>query len=215
MSKANLFLAIGIILAGINYARAAGPATQPTTQPALQESAAVRVNGLDFQIVTPAVWVPPAPKKVTTIPLQLKVTNHTGKPVQLDLFDKLMIQMHDASGKEVPIDGGRNGTCPCPPLIIAKEQSGTVDRTAKLKPSSNHPGSFRLIGSDGAGGIWYFDGLAAGKYTIRMTYENDPEAPHHATAQAAGADAPPVWVGKAVTKDLAVEIADPKSAHQP
>ncbi len=200
---------VGVTILVMAYAAwAEAPATQPSTQRAtgdIKESEAVRVNGLDFQIVAPVVWMMPVEKEETPIPLVLKVTNHTDKAVTLNLFDTITISMKDAAGKELRIDGGRDGTTPCPPLIVEKGQNGTVDRSAKLQPLDGKLGQFRLIGSDGAGGIWYFDGLKPGKYTISMAYENTKAGPEDA----------PNWVGKATTKELTVEITDKSAASQP
>ena len=80
----------------------------------------------------------------------------------------------------------------------------------------DQPGRYSLTGSDGAGGIWQFDGLKTGKYSLSISYANTPEdaariqalpAKHAIDPQAA-----PFWIGKARTKPLAIEITDQRSA---
>lgn len=180
-------------------------AETPVTQPALKETDPVRVNGLDFQLVASVVWVTPAEKHETTIPLKLKVTNQTDKAVQLDLFDTLNIQMKDAEGTELRMVATRDRSFRPNPLTVDKGQIGTIDRTAKLQPLDEKLGQVRLVGSDGAGGIWYFDGLKPGKHTVRITYQN---------AEAGTKDVP-IWVGKATTNELTVEIADTQAPNTP
>lgn len=70
------------------------------------------------------------------------------------------------------MDGGRNGTRPGE-FVSAPVLPGEmllVTRDARLVWHS--PDALRLIGSDGFGGIWYFDGLQTGRYRIQIVYEN-------------------------------------------
>ena len=87
-------------LAAGEESRAAVPAS-----PVAQASAAVRVSGLDFQIVGPTRWL--APQKTTgpyasndtIVPLALRVTNRTDKAVALELGTSIGVCLKDAAGK--------------------------------------------------------------------------------------------------------------------
>ena len=107
----------------------------------------------------------------------------------------------------------RRGTRPSNPLLVDRDQSGTVDRTAKLEHLSEKQGQLRLIGSDGIGGFWYIDGLKKGKHTIRILYKNNKTAQDIGTPEADGR----IWSGKATTRELTIEITDnaPASASSP
>lgn len=182
------------------YVLAAG---DPSAKPAAPVQEGFRVNGLSFEVLAPAVVLTPEDAKPTPVSLSLKVTNGTDAPVTLNVFDTITIHMNDAAGKELRIDGGRDGTRKVPPVVVEKGKSVTVERNAELKLLDGKPGQYRLIGSDGAGGIWYFDGLKVGTYSLAMVYENSLASPKDA----------PYWVGKASTKEATVEISDKPSAN--
>ncbi len=56
------------------------------TQPALKATQPVQVKGLDFQLVAPTIWLIPAEKQATAIPLALKATSrpHHCRPTPHD-----------------------------------------------------------------------------------------------------------------------------------
>jgi hypothetical protein len=158
-----------------------------------RESQAVRENGVSFQIIAPAVLVL---EEGASVPLALKVTNHTDQTLQFNLLDTVAVHIKDAAGNELlDVHGVRLQSFLPKPLLVDKDQSGNVNRIAKWERTDK---GFRLTGSDGAGGEWYFDGLAAGKYTVSIAYEN--------TQGSAG------WIGKVTTKELAVEIVGKTAA---
>ncbi len=169
------------------------------TQPGVKESEAVRVNGLDFQIVAPMIWIIPAEKQATAIPLALKVTNHTEKDVRLSLMDTIDINLKDAAGNYVGRSGARDDTKSPAPLLIGKGQSASVTENAKLVHAGGKPGTVSLTYQDDTGTVWYYDDLRPGKYTLSASYANE------GLDKDAG---PPLWVGKATTKELAIEISD-------
>jgi hypothetical protein len=214
MNKITLLICLLLLIQGFAWADA--PATQSATQPALKETEAVRVNGLDFQVVTPEVWLTPAEKKETTIPLKLKITNQTGNAVGLvlNLFDTINISLKDSAGNVMPIGDRRNATSPCPPMLLAQNQSDIVDRTAQLQPMADKPGQFCLTGSDGAGGVWSCNGLKPGRYTLSMTYDKTQSGPKVRREVPVGTGLgveekdTSDWVGKATTKELTIEITD-------
>lgn len=192
---------IGLALVGLTVAgqeTASGPASRPAaTQPATSESQAVRENGVDFQVVTPAVW---ELCEGTPIPLSLKITNRTDHALQFNLLDTVTIHIKDVTGNELlNVQGVRLQSFMPEPLLVEKSQSNTINRTARLTLEGN---SFRLSGPDGAGGEWYCENVKAGKHTVSIVYES--------TQASAG------WIGKVTTKELAVEIANkPVAATRP
>lgn len=186
---------VSLLLCFTALARANGPTTQA--------SQTVHVNGLDFQMVAATTWVVPTDKTPTTVPLSLKITNPSDKDMRLTVYGSPRVTLKDDTGKALACGGGCDGTRAMePPLLVAKGQSVTIDRTARFGPDPRNPGTWQLLGSDETGAWWQFDALKPGKYTIGMTYENtrDTEMAAENAAQ------PPIWVGKAVTKELAVEI---------
>lgn len=173
-----------------------------------RQSPPVQAGDADFQIVAPAVWVR---LKETAIPLALKITNRADKARQFNLYDTVTICIKDANGHELPLGGGRRETLQPRPLLVEKDQSGTIDREAQLKQQDK---AFRLTGSDGAGGVWWFDGLKAGKYTVSIAYESTQAAADNLVKNGK-ADDGPFWIGKVVTKELAIEIVDEPVGTRP
>lgn len=170
------------------------------------ESEPVRVNGVDLQAVADARWRMPEHGAEREADLGLRVTNRTDKPLPFNLFDTVWVRMNNAAGKALQMDGGRNGTRRLPPLLVEVGKSQTVSRKAKLV-WGNDRASLRLIGYDGTGGVWYFDALGPGKYTIRFDCENTQEAP---VPQPGEAPAPPYWIGQATTQPVTIEILPAK-----
>lgn len=180
-------------------------ASQPTNSP--RDSQPVQVNGVDFQIVARTVWVLPDGNAVTSIPLALKITNHSDKALQFDLCDTVSVHVRDASGKELNIlvrlaDQLKDQLIR--PLLVDKGQSVTIDRTAKLKLEGK---AYDLSGPDGAGGVWSFVDLKPGRCTVSFAYEST-QAAADILKKTLPLGNDPFWIGKVTTKDLAVEILD-------
>ncbi len=163
------------------------------------ETEPVQVGGVDFQVVTPVVWVL---GEGSSVPLRLKITNRTDKTLQFDRLDTVDIHIMDASGKNLQIFAGRKASVVPSPLVIAKGHSGVIGRTGTLKRSDK---GFRLAGTEEAGGFWYFDGLAPGEYTVGITYESAQAAVDDLKKSIKVAD-DPFWTGQVVTKGQSVEI---------
>lgn len=174
-----------------------------------RESQPVRQGGADFQVVAPAMWIAPDGNEAIVIRLALKITNHTEQALQFDLCDTVSVHMRDAAGKELSTQVRRDDRTAIPnPLLVGKDQSGGVDRIAKLKRTDT---GFSLTGWDGAGRWWWLDGLGAGRYTVSFTYQSTRTAADRLKATIpVGAD--PFWIGQAVTSELAIEIVDKPSA---
>ena len=191
-----------------------GGAAVPTTQPIAAATDPVRENGIEFQAVVQARWPIPAAGEKTEIQLGLKVTNRTEKVVQINLFDTVQIVLKDATGRSLPIQGGRDRTTYPDPRILAPAEAGTIARNASLEWLKNGDG-LRIIGRDGTGGIWYIDGLKAGKYALSFEYENTEQMvrdlPNRPAPHAIDLKAGPYWYGKVKTKEAEVEIVEPDS----
>ena len=171
---------------------------------------AVTVNGLEFQVVGVTTWTIPDGKTRTSIPLALKVTNKSDNDFHLEHYGNVLVSMKDAAGNDIPCGGGADGLMAAqPPLLIAKGQSVSIDRTASLGPDPQHKGAWQLLGGNETRAWWEFDNLNPGKYTP-LCYVNEK---NNQTER--GDPAAPIWTGKAVTKELAVEIVQPAAKDKP
>jgi len=183
--------------------------------PTPQVSKAVRGNEADFQLVAPVIWLAPTGKDDPTfVPLGLRVTNRSSKPLQLNLGDA--VHLVDATGKELPIKRDRDAGFPFKAPLVQKDQSVTIDRHASLEEGTRFD-TFRLGGSDGLAGVWWFENLTPGKYTLYMTYHNTPEATQR-TLKAfekptvVDPKEAPFWLGQVTTEALAIEIKEKPAA---
>ncbi len=178
--------------------------------PTPQASKPVRVNGAEFQVIAPLIWrIPMSEQPTTFIPLELRVSNHSDKALQLNLGD--CVHLKDAVGNELSIQRDGDSDFPFKPVVVAKTKSARIDRHATLSVGATE-GTFRLSGADGLAGVWFFDDLLPGQYTLFMTYENTAEASEQ-TVKAYGPLATdpkdvPFWSGKVTTEELTIEITD-------
>ncbi len=162
------------------------------------ESEAMRVEGLNFVAVVPKrVATPPAGGR-RAFDLGLRVTNVTDKPVALSTFDVIRPRLYTAGGKELVMDGGRNGSPrPSPPVVLAPGASWTWRPEARLEWAAGDISILLLRGPDGRGvaGSWWFT-LKEGKYRLAVEYAN--RSPKQGDVS--------LWVGKAVTREVEFEI---------
>jgi RNA polymerase sigma factor (sigma-70 family) len=174
--------------------------------PGMSESKPVRVAEADFQAVVEARPVAPESGATQPINLGLRITNRADKPQWFNLFDTIRIGLKSADGTPIRVDGGRNGTFPARPIQLAPGQSQTILRGGRLEWMKDGR-SLRLIGSDGSGGIWHFDGLRPGKYRLRFEYETTREMTERFRRglQAGG----PFWISSAQTAEAEFEILPP------
>jgi hypothetical protein len=211
--KKLVFVALGLLTPGL---AAADDAAAVAPKEPTQASAAVRVGGLDFQVVGPARWLAPQKKtgphamNDTIIPLALRITNRTDKAVALELGTTVYVCLKDAAGKELPVFGGQDGEAALPPpLVVAPGNSGDIPRPGYLSLRREQDGGpLRLWGADETGFFWDYKNLKPGRYSVEIRYEN--AAKKTASVGSSGA---PLWTGKAVTKPLAVEIVDQPTAE--
>jgi uncharacterized protein (TIGR03067 family) len=137
---------------------------------------AVEKDGMCFEILIPdREWQIPENKQGarTAVRLALRITNQTDKPVRFTRYDTLYPQIIDADGKAPRGSGGRNGTRPMKESdspLVKPGDSTTFDIDASLFWQS---GKLRLGGSDGFGGVWWFEDLKPGRYQVRIWYVNN------------------------------------------
>jgi hypothetical protein len=82
----------------------------------------------------------------------------------------------------------------------------SVDRSAKLEPVGNSADTFQLIGPDGAGGAWWFEGLKAGKYTLAIAFDDSSGDTRRFVKPVADTATTPFLTCKAATRELTFEI---------
>jgi hypothetical protein len=152
-----------------------GERPRPRRFPTVQ-SRTVLAGEAGFRLECPAVWPVPAQGARQPVAITLHVTNRSARTARFYLFDTLRILLRTPGGASLPGGGGRDatqrGVTNTPPLKPG--QSFAVVRQAHLY--WNNEGHLRLEGSDGFGGIWYFDDLQAGAYQLLATYRSDAKA---------------------------------------
>jgi len=164
-----------------------------------QEIRGVTRNGALFETVADLVWKIPAAGDETgsVVDLALRITNQTETPLRFNRFDTLRLALFAPDGKALPFMGGRNavraGQGAAPPLLPG--QTTVISRQGRLTRLKD--GGLRLIGSEEIGGIWYFDGLAPGRYKVQFIYENHRSGTGESDA---------FWVGEVTTPAVGVEV---------
>jgi RNA polymerase sigma factor (sigma-70 family) len=173
------------------------------------ESKAVRVDGLEFVALAP-VGVGPAPVGGIRdrTDLALRVTNVSDKPLALGTFDVIRPRLYTADGKELRMDGGRDGLPKAtPPAMLAPGASWTWRAEANLRWMKDR-NTLQLDGPDGRGvaGFWSFPVGKEGKFRFAVEYAN---------SNAKQGDVA-LWVGKGTTEQVDFEIvfrAEPLVEH--
>jgi uncharacterized protein (TIGR03067 family) len=161
-----------------------------------KESKAVNVDGVEFRAYIQGTCLVPPPGESRPIDLGLRITNTTNGPLTFALMDKVWLVLKTAEGKELRMEGGRDGTRPYPPVTIEAGKSHDVSRAGRLEALGLRAG-LRLGGTDPSGFVWHFDGLRPGKYVLSVRYE--------------GENAGKFWPGKAATEEIAFEIVGPEA----
>ena len=175
----------------------------------IQASESVKVNSTEFQTVSRPKWLIPAVGARSEIQLGVKVTNRSPTWMQVNLFDTVRVVLADGSGKEFQWMYERDRTLVPDPMVLTSRGGRTIYRNAILEWSEDGK-SLSLSGGNGTGGQWHFDGLHPGKYRVHFIMEDsdDELKSFHAFTNRHTIDfkTAPFWVGKAITKDLTVEI---------
>lgn len=155
----------------------------------------VVVDGAEFVLSCAKVWVAPRKRGRSRNDLSLTITNRSAKSQTFSLFDTIRIVLKDAGGKALHDIGGRNGMKPgtttTQPLV--KGESYVVRLPAFLAEKN---GAWHVQGDDGFGGIWLFDGLRPGKYSLSAHYDSTQFTDRSRS----------VWRGSARTQPVEIEV---------
>ena len=149
------------------------------------------MNGATFEVTGNRAWSAPDPGEETEIDLGLRITNRSNRAVGFNRFDTVSMTLSNADGAVLRMDGGRNAPRASEPVseLLEPGESFVIDRSARLAWRADGR-TMRLIGSDGFGGVWYFDGLRRGTWRVQFVYEN---------RRGKIGSGYSVWTGKAVT----------------
>jgi RNA polymerase sigma factor (sigma-70 family) len=154
----------------------------------------VRVNGADFEVTTEKVWhMPPAAGKMQPIDIRLRIVNRGTTEVTFNLFDTITPILKTPDGKEHELHSVRKGTGPAQPIRVAPGKSVNVAYSGTLD-LLNDGKTARLSGGDLSGGMWSFDGIKPGKYTLRLAYANQTPGSSY-------------WLGTVKTEPVAFDVA--------
>jgi RNA polymerase sigma factor (sigma-70 family) len=174
------------------------------------ESEPVRVNDVDFQAVIDPKCAAPASGERQLLELGLRITNGGNRSLWFNVYDTLQPVLQTADGKRLTISATRLRTSLPRPVLVGPGKTETIFRSPHLQwlPDTK---TLRLIGPDGASGIWRVDGLTAGKYLVHFEYEHSEQTlprtlGHWKTLMKEGES---FWVGKAVTNAVEFEIVPP------
>jgi hypothetical protein len=153
----------------------------------------VAEGGTEFQIVAAHTWSAPPSGGKKTGQLSLKITNWNDEKYCFYLVDTVQVLLLNSHGKVLECKGGRDGTTRGVTFspALAKGDSYTVSFFCPELSLDSDDKDLRLSGSDGFGGIWYYDKLSLGKYFISMKYE------YRENFKKAGVS---VWKGKVETR---------------
>jgi uncharacterized protein (TIGR03067 family) len=164
---------------------------------------AVEKDGLRFEILIPdREWQIPENGARTAVKLALRITNQTNQPVRFTRFDTLFPQMIGADGKAPQGRRGRRETRPLKESdtpLVKPGHSATFDIDASLFWQG---GKLRLGGSDGFGGIWWFEDLKPGRYQVRIWHVNQATVLKD------------IWTGDIKTPFVEVSLVAPPAAKQ-
>jgi hypothetical protein len=182
----------------------------------LAKSKPVVINGLEFVAVTEAQWLelnPPMGK--TPIDVQLWITNKSKNDLIFRVFDTFRVIVKDSSDKELPVDGGRDGTKITKPVLIRPGETYCLSRLAVL--SWTGEGTVRSLSYDDQTGSWDVIGeLVSGKYTLSFWVGNkqdDEGMKGFMRNHKLSGELPPCWKGEGTTAEVPFEILDPPPGY--
>ncbi|MGB3512870.1 MAG: hypothetical protein WBA93_27385 [Microcoleaceae cyanobacterium] len=139
----------------------------------------VEIDGVLFEtlVLEPTLLIPEnKPDAQTPVKFGIRISNKTQESIRFSRFDTLYPNLFRQDGEAIPLDGGRNGTLNPKesdfPLAMPGE-SVTLFLDGMLSWQNN---KLQLGGSDGFGGLWYFDDLEPGTYKFRFFYQSDRAA---------------------------------------
>jgi len=131
------------------------------------------VGTVNFRGKSDAFRELPETGRSAEIELALEVTNRGDHPLRLKLLDTIRFRLIASDGRTIPYQFARDSTSregrrsPS----IAPGQSFVVSRPARLERRPDD--SLRLSGPDGFGGLWWFEGLRPGTYSLNFEIDGD------------------------------------------
>ena len=190
--------ALSLILAIVPCLLFAEPSTQVL---APVESSPKLIQGLEFSVVTQAVWARYRGVRSgsESVILQLRITNRTKSAILFPTFDSFMVGLKSPDGKLVGLGGGRDATAITPNLLLQPGASFSKPVEAKISYKADGK-DVQLVVRDGTGSETTAT-LQSGEYSIffevfptNYDFEEDGEL----TA--------PLWSGKGVTETVVFQV---------
>lgn len=171
------------------------------------ESRVKEVAGLEFSVVTQALWSIPAAGAEQDVVLQLRIMNRGKEPQLFPTFDSFTVTITRAGGEPRPLGGNRDGTIITPNLLLAPGQGISYPLLARLKFDPKEAGAVSLRFGDqtGSGSV---TPLKPGDYSISVSVFPT----HHDFAKSVELPAP-LWAGKGGTEPVHFKVAAPPASR--
>jgi hypothetical protein len=181
-----------------------------------QMSKPVKADDLEFQVVSSTIWPMPAgtaksrPESwaaadgESPLQIELQVTNHGNKPVQLlSILGTPILRSSD--GKELAVHFfGNDHTCTPKAVSLEIGKSVNIKGFARLYSVNN---GIKLWWEDEFGTNWWIEGLKPGKYLLRLHYNTRRLPDHWSSFKDLKA-----WLGGVRTEQVPIEIVDLKAS---
>ncbi|NER03708.1 MAG: hypothetical protein F6K17_14340 [Okeania sp. SIO3C4] len=146
------------------------------------------------------------PDIYTPVRFGIRINNQTNNSIRFSKFDTLYPNLFRQDGEAIPLDGGRNWTSKPKesdfPLVMPGE-SVTLFLDGILSWQNN---KLQIRGSDGFGGVWYFNNLEAGTYKFRFLYQNYQAARPISKAEEQVLEG--IWIGQVATPFVEVRLVE-------
>jgi hypothetical protein len=181
----------------------AGDSKAEANDVTMNESAPVRIGGLEFVVATQAEWI--AYKNTNTpVRMELRITNRGTNNVIFPTMDTSGPRITTPDGKDLRLLGGRTATMFTPPIAVEPGKTIIVTREVAISWSATG-GAARFTYADGTGLGLFMDPMAPGSYELRFWLEaakpdpNDPiPKPWIGNGQ--------MWIGKGETKAVTFTV---------
>lgn len=170
----------------------------PIVQPV--ESLPKEIAGLEFSIVTEAVWTPVPFPAGTDLVVQLRITNRGEKAICFPTLDTFSVILTGPDGKPVKLAGDRDGTVITPVIVIAPGKDFSYPLGAKLQIAAQTK-AMELEFRDRTGGVSVTP-LQPGDHSLRVELRPAPQ-----DFVARGSYPAPLWSGKGISEPVGFDVA--------
>jgi RNA polymerase sigma factor (sigma-70 family) len=174
------------------------PRPRPAREEDLAKSAAVTVDGVEFQAVVDPTCVIPPPGGRRTVRVGVRYTNRGDRQVLLHLGNLFFPSVQAADGRSLVLTYGRKRTSIPGVLVLEPGRSETLLLNGVLSREPDGSG-LQLGGSDPSAAFWSVRGLAPGKYRLSVRYENK---------QPTDGGGRSCWMGDVTTEEVGFEIVE-------